>query len=358
MVPRWNRDGTLRPMNDKDRRLAAFCQEHGYDGVHLRRRSNIAWASDGADVHCDASTSLGVASLLWTPLRKLVITDVIEAARLREEEFGPEWEIVDGPWWAGPPTLEGRLVTDYPEDCLTDLRSPLTGEEIGRYRRLGREAARAVEGNLKMLGRFREVAGPLQTERWVAGMLAAALSAEGIASPVLLVAADDRIARYRHPIPTGRHIERVLMVAVCAERDGLIVSLTRLVHFGPIPEELRRRHDAVCRVDAALQEATRPGVRWCDALGAGIRAYAQEGFGDEWEKHHQGGPTGYEARDFKATPTETRAIQPAQAVAWNPSITGTKSEDTVLTTGEVLTATGDWPMNPAVPTRPDILRLG
>src|SRR5262249_53372200 len=152
-----------------------------------------------------------------------------------------------------------------------------------------------------------------------------------------------RIAMFRHPIPTSRRIEKLVMGVICAQRAGLIVALTRLMHFGPIPPELRRKHDAVCRVDQALHAATRPGVRWCDALSEGIRIYRETGFEDEWKKHHQGGPMGYEPRDFKVTPQETRKVVENQAVGWNPSITGTKTEDTILTTGEVLTPARDWP---------------
>jgi len=66
----------------------------------------------------------------------------------------------------------------------------------------------------------------------------------------------------------------------------------------------------------------------------------------------RGGPMGYEGRDFKATPTETREVVEDQAVGWNPSIAGTKSEDTILSSGEVLTLTKDWPLRGG---RPDIL---
>lgn len=52
-----------------------------------------------------------------------------------------------------------------------------------------------------------------------------------------------------------------------------------------------------------------------------------------------------------------------QGLAWNPSVTGTKSEDTILVTEagvEILTATGSWPTVPVktdrgVLLRPDIL---
>ena len=142
------------------------------------------------------------------------------------------------------------------------------------------------------------------------------------------------------------------MLVVCAERRGLVVCLTRLVHFGALPAELEHRHEAVCQVDAALHAATVPGARWCDLLGIAQRAYAKHGFGDEWKLHHQGGPMGYAPRDFLATPSETRTVCERQLVGWNPSITGTKSEDTLVSGGEVLTAMHDWPMRGS---RPDIL---
>jgi hypothetical protein len=61
---------------------------------------------------------------------------------------------------------------------------------------------------------------------------------------------------------------------------------------------------------------------------------------------------GYEGREFKATPTETRKVVEHQLVGWNPSIAGTKSEDTILSSGELLTSTKGWPRRGG---RPDIL---
>ncbi len=61
---------------------------------------------------------------------------------------------------------------------------------------------------------------------------------------------------------------------------------------------------------------------------------------------------GYETRDFLVTPSETRVILPNQVIGWNPTITGTKSEDTTISSGENLTAMPNWPL---CGTRPDIL---
>lgn len=343
-------------MNEKERRLADFCRTNGFDGALLRRRSNIAWITDGADVHVDTANPLGIAALLWTPGRKMVFTDNIEGARLRAEEPLGGWEIVEAAWWdAGADALgeaieRSRYATDWPDDSIAELRYSLTAAEIECVRGLGRDTAEVVEW--VMMHGVRTG----MTEWMLGGAVAGSLRERGIFTHVLLVAADERIANFRHPIPTAKKIERVAMVAVCAQRSGLIVSATRLVHFGPLGDDLRRRHEAVCAVDAALHSATRPGVRWCDALAAGVRVYEQTGFGDEWKLHHQGGPMGYECRDFKATPTQMRTVQVNQLVGWNPSITGTKSEDTIIAGAngfEVVTSTGRWPIGSH--GRPDIL---
>jgi antitoxin VapB len=94
------------------------------------------------------------------------------------------------------------------------------------------------------------------------------------------------------------------------------------------------------------------------------QAYARSGYPDEWQKHYQGGAAGYESREYESTPDSPEIVLPDMAFAWNPSITGVKSEDTFLLTGEgreFITATGEWPqveisLAGEVFQRPDILR--
>jgi Xaa-Pro aminopeptidase len=338
-------------MTEKELRLAEFCRKRGCEGVWLRRRSNIAWLTDGADVHVDASSTTGIASLLWTPRKKVVLTTNIESPRLADEEF-KGWEIRDHSWWrdAGPPAAALRkLATDYPNDPFAELRASLTELELHRIRELGRATADATEQAMLTIRRG-------QTEHEIAGDLMGRLRKQGIQVPVLLIASDERLARYRHPIPSSKKVEKTVMVVACPRQHGLIVAITRLIHFGrKLPSDLRRRHDAVCRVDAAFHAATAPGQRWCDILKVGQQVYRETGFADEWTLHHQGGPMGYEGRDYLATPSETRRVAENQAVGWNPSIRGTKSEDTILSSGEVLTGIRSWP---TCGSRPDILCRG
>jgi antitoxin VapB len=100
-------------------------------------------------------------------------------------------------------------------------------------------------------------------------------------------------------------------------------------------------------VDATFIHETRPGVSYGEIFRKGQACYAQQGFADEWQLHHQGGPSGYLGRLFTATPDSKELVHEAQAVAWNPSIAGTKSEDTLLVHAkrvEFLTAARNWPM--------------
>ena len=150
----------------------------------------------------------------------------------------------------------------------------------------------------------------------------------------LMAAADDRVSRFRHPIPTEKSIEKYLMVSVNARKWGLIVSFTRFVHFGKVPDELKEKYLANVFIDCTFMAATRPGLPAREVLQRGIDAYREKGFPDEWKLHHQGGSIGYTGRDYRTTFNTQEIIQENQAFTWNPSITGTKSEDTILTTSK------------------------
>lgn len=62
--------------------------------------------------------------------------------------------------------------------------------------------------------------------------------------------------------------------------------------------------------------------------------------------HHQGGPTGYGCREFVVTPHNDKRMHVGQAYAWNPTIQGTKCEETTYL-GEIgiqtFTRTAQWP---------------
>jgi antitoxin VapB len=136
------------------------------------------------------------------------------------------------------------------------------------------------------------------------------------------------------------------MLVLCGRRDGLVCSVTRLVHFGRLPDELRQKADATARVDAVFLANSRPGRSLGDVFQAAVEAYRSTGYPDEWHLHHQGGLAGYEPREVVAVPGLRDNVVTGQVYAWNPSITGTKSEDSILVgaqDNEVLTHIAGWP---------------
>ena len=124
------------------------------------------------------------------------------------------------------------------------------------------------------------------------------------------------------------------MVSVNGRKWGLIVSLTRFIYFGKLPVELRKKYEANVFIDCTMMAHTRPGVLAKDVLQKGIEAYREKGYPEEWKLHHQGGSIGYTGRDYRTHSKTPDVVQENQAFTWNPSLTGTKSEDTILATSK------------------------
>ena len=349
----------------KRERVRRFLRERELDGVLMTRQSTFSWYTGGGDGFVALASVEAAGSILAMRDRDVLITDNIEAPRLEAEEVGGfGFEMASFPWHR--PEERAKVLEKFGAknvatdvelgDAFRQLRYGLTEREIERYRLLGKDTGTSLAEVCRNI-RLGE------SEFGIAGRLAESLFFKEITPIVLLVAADDRVEKFRHPIPTSRKVGRYAMVVVCARRGGLIVSVTRLVHFGNLPPDLRRRHDSVVRVDAAFIAHTRPGAKVRTVFEKAVAAYRAEGFEDEWQLHHQGGGTGYEPRNYKGAPDCSEIVQAHQAYAWNPSIAGTKSEDTILVGPEgfkVLSETPDWPMIEATfegqtIARPDIL---
>jgi Xaa-Pro aminopeptidase len=343
----------MNEIAQKEGRLRALLQEKGLDALLLRRASSFAWATGGASGYVNTATDVSAAALLFTPEGKFVLTNNIEAPRLEREEglVAKGFTLRVAPWHEGGPDPAAiakglRLGADMPYPGAVDLsaevcrlRMHLLPEEQERYRLVGRLCGEAIAAATRRVR-------PGQTEHEIAALLAEETTARGILPIVNLVATDERIFAFRHPLPTGKRLEKYAMIVLCGRMYGLVGAVTRLVHFGRLPDEVRRKAEAVARVDAAMIAASRPGVRLSDVFRKAQETYAAVGFADEWQLHHQGGPVSYEPREMIATPTNHETLAVGMACAWNPSITGTKSEDTILVgerENEVITPSPDWP---------------
>lgn len=307
----------------------------GLGALLLERSQNFAWYTGGADSRVDHASPFGVAGILLTRDAEYVLTTNIEATRMREEQT-PDLEVVEYPWHEDRAALVRELSggaplgTDYPSggtrdvtDEVASLRRVLDEDAIRRYRTVGADAEAAISGAAGSLE-------PGMNEHEAAAILAAACRERGLFSPVLLVAGDGRISAYRHPVPVGERFERRVMLVVCAERGGLYANVTRMVHFEEPEADLRRRQEACETILGRATEATRSGRTLADVFRDLQRFYSEAGFPEEWRLHHQGGTTGYASREVIATARTEHEIQPGQAFAWNPSITGAKAEETFI----------------------------
>jgi len=347
----------LTEVRIKHERVRKFLKEKQYDGVLLSSIANFSWFTGGADTHVENHNKYGIATLLVTDKKIYVITNNIEAERLNAEELHgveSEFEFAVSNWYDpfGENDILKKLTaglaigSDSAREGMpilgadfTSLRYELTESEIERYRWLGKHSSMAVEAVCRELK-------PGMTEHEIEAAMAQKLLADNMFPVVLLVAADQRNFKYRHPVPTENIFSEYAMLVCCARRWGLISSRTRSVYVGKTPEDLKKKQEAVVYVDAVFMAKTKPGVVVGKILDDAKAAYAKVGYPEEWHFLHQGGSIGYEARDYIGLSESKEIVSNHQGFTWNPTIQGTKSEDTIIVSSgepELITLTNDWP---------------
>ncbi len=345
----------------RTRLVQHLLRKRGWDGILINRADNFAMATGGkrnyVSTHCDAG-ACGIFVPAEGPPH--YAGNAIEVTRIMDEELSsPSCYAAPFRWFDESAAdwcrvrFTGQLVSDdgtlgpNVNGDLAPLRSMLLPEECEAYRDLGRLAAEAMEVTLASIE-----AGTSEND--ISARLIYEGQRRGCQVPVSLVAADERIARYRHPLPTlpgtvhERKVKRYVMVVAGIIRGGLSVSLTRFKQVDTLDPAITDAYARICAVDACMQEATMPGRTLGDVFAACQEAYQRFGFvPGEWHNHHQGGSTGFAGRTCKATPGETFPcldaawaddfrkgagldVPVATAFAWNPSAPGVKSEDTFL----------------------------
>jgi len=340
---------------EKDQRLRSFMDERGFDAIVLTLRSNFSWWTGGGDNHVLLSSEYGCAPALITKKAKYLIAHPMDGPRIMQEEIaGQGFEMVLHPWYE-PDRGEvirrvagkGRLACDAPfpgadnvaEDILR-LHYPFTATEVERCRVLASESALC----------FAEVASsvrPGEQELDIAARLISAFASRHIQTEVVIVAADDRISSYRHPIPTSRRVEKTVLLHAVAQKWGLHCNVSRMVALGGIPGNLARIHRAACYIEAVNAAHSRPGVMFPDLLAKVKEAYAEVGYPEEWKAHFVGGPTGYVILHPAAMLDSSWTVSERQPMGHLATIAGTKVEELIMVTPEetsVLSNSDGWPL--------------
>jgi antitoxin VapB len=325
---------------------------------------SVNWRTGGVSDPIDLTASSDPLWVLDCAAGTALITSEIEAPRFDYDfhvrDLG--WDVLTAPWFdpLAPLELACQYANVSPEDLLSD------SDDIGASVRDELITARLVlsdaeQDELRELGALVGVALGAGIDAWrpgvttdfdVASVISATLEASGAKAVCLIVGGDERLRRFRHPLAVGQVINDAIMAVVVARRRGLHVAATRIC--------VRRADDDIVTlmktlevVNDAVLAASNPGGTWGESVAALAAAYAAVGRPDAWREHFQGGPIGFEQREFELAPGQDAspfwhvARRANTAVAWNPSFSGgAKLEETYLLGDEMelLTSTPTWPV--------------
>jgi len=359
----------------KHSRLKSLFAYNDLSGILLSKQSNFQWFTGGKMNDVIKNEDKSLVFLFITESERYLIATKSDGDRVLNEElngmgfeqFFYNWydqTVVDAVKKIG---IKGKIGADFDGTGLinisldiVNLRTDLTVYEIDRYKKF-------CSFYTKLLTDFcSNKVKPGISEKDIAANLIYECLKYGIRLPVLMVGSDERIFKYRHPCATGKRVNKYILIATSAEKDGLHSNLTRSVYFGRIPDDLVSKQKAVNFVQAYFTVHSVKGVSLKDLFETGKEAYVKVGFRDEWENHLQGGITGYRPLEYLASSKSSDVvIRLNNVLSWNPTISGVKSEDPVLIFSDghrQLSIDEKWPyeeieIRGKKIKRPEILRL-
>ena len=343
-------------------RLAAFLDRSNLSAILLSRHENIAWIT-GGQVEARVAVGSKPPSPLSSSPATASATTSLPGMRPRalppKNSSGLGYEPVLYPWYESPAPLLHELAggtargsvlgSDTPiahaqHVNLTSLRAPLLPAEIARLRTLSRQTA-----DVNRLCPRIPSARHHPSTKWPPAPPPHCSNAAS-RPPCCSWASTTASASTNTPSRAQGVLERYGMVNLCARKWGLVVSITRFVHFGPVPDDLAASFVAAARIHSELLHATRPGATSAQLFDVAHKAYTSAGAAEEIELHHQGGPCGYTERDWLITPTGEETVALPQAFAYNPSLRGAKAEDTALATEDAVEILTETPTLPVIET--------
>jgi Xaa-Pro dipeptidase len=334
-------------------------------GLLLTTPGSVNWRTGGLSDPIDLTAGSDPVWVLDCERGHALITTEIEAPRL-ERDYAVSalgWDVLSAPWYDDDVRLSlacayadvspRELLSDAPDvggDVRTQLvasRLTLSAPEEESLRELGDLVGRA-------LGIGLDAWRPgVTTDFDTAAAISATLESEGAKAVCLIVGGDERLRTLRHPMSIGAVVHEALMAVVVAKRAGLHVAATRIA-LRRVDDEIVPLMKSVALVHDAVVEASMPGGRWGESVDVLADAYDAIGHPGAWREHYQGGPIGFEQREFELAPGQSDSPfwglerRAPYAVAWNPSLRGgAKLEETYLVSDslELLTRTPGWPLD-------------
>jgi Xaa-Pro dipeptidase len=236
--------------------------------------ATVRWLLCGRGRPVSSSSPEAAYAVLVGEAKAYVLYQDIESSRVGAEERLQElgYEPMAFPWHGRRDDAVAGLLNGTPplagpelDRAVKRARCTLQEPERERYRAGGADAAEAMVETVRRLA-------SADSEQDAAAELAFRARRRGFTTPVVLVAGEEGQKVHRHPLPTGARLGRHALLALTAEREGLHVSLTRLVSFGAPPSELAELVQAAAEIDAEVLQASRPGRTLGEAFAVLERA--------------------------------------------------------------------------------------
>lgn len=338
----------------KKKKIREFMVQEGYDAVLLARRDNFAWFSFGGDNKIFYSMDVGYGLLAITQQDVFLIAQTMDIDRIYDDELkGLEIEKKAIRWYqetreqTALRLLKGKRIaadipldgTQFKQDEIFALHLPYTQWEVERYREVGR----MTDVLMKTVA---EQIEPGMTEQEAASILLYEYGKQFSVPKVLLVGSDERIGKYRHPVPSNKKIEKTVLLHAAADIHGMHSNITRMFSFGKPTEELEERYNVLNQALASACALLIPGEKPREILERRKQIFAEHGLEVEYGNHYPGAVTGYWFGSAEPI-LQNKPIMDTQCFDWFITITGAKVEELVMATpkgGEVLSASGVWPL--------------
>ena len=343
-------------VKEKERRVREFLDRSGYEAMVIGRQDNFAWYTCGGNNRVVTTSENGFAYLVITKDHIYCIAHVMDGPRVFNDELqGLDIEPVFLKWyeesWAGKATQLTRglkTISDIPVEGavlaaseIYKLHYPLTEKEVQKLRWIGAKTEEIIR-------KVADEVMPGMTEHEIEAMFLYEYGKINATPEVLLIGSDERIAAYRHPNPSDKKVQKLVLLHPGLRKWGLHANVTRMLYFGDtLPDDVKNKYETVNMLQAQAISMCIPGERFHKILDVRKDLLEAAGFGDEWEKHFPGGITGYLLCDASVCGKNDTEVVLNQAYDWFITITGVKAEELSINTAkgtEVVSVAGGWPV--------------
>lgn len=340
---------------EKRRRVRDFFDKTAYEAMIIGRQDNFAWYTCGGNNSVIITSEIGCASLVLTKDKDYVIAQYMDCQRIIDEELqGLDIEPINLKWYEisreekAANIIKGlRTISDIPiegailaPNQIYELHYPLTEKEMGKCRWIGNKTE-------EIISKVAEQIRHRMSEHEIEVMFLYEYGKHKMTPEVLLIGSDYRLSKYRHPNPSDKKVDKLILLHPAVRKWGLHANVTRMVYLGDkVPEDVIQKYEMLNLLQAQTMSMCVPGEKFSKIFNSRKELLKNTEFKEEWRYHYPGGITGYMLCDATICAKHDAEVVINQTYDWFITLTGVKVEELSANTSrgiEMLSVTGKWP---------------